>query len=93
MPLISTRFPVAFLDEAVNDVVGVRERVQVPGEPLADRLPALEGAVMHSLHGVLGVQIHAGVEITPVVPLDVKLQELPIRTHCFLLLFDSAHPT
>src|SRR5262249_10088767 len=82
-PLVRKRPAVA--DEALDDVVGVAERAQVPGEPFADRVQPFEEAVVHPLHGVLCVQIHARVEIARVVPLHVPLQELPVRLHRCLL--------
>src|SRR5512146_2450426 len=44
---------VAVFDEALDDVLGVRECDQVAGKPLTDRLYALEQSVVHPLHGVL----------------------------------------
>src|SRR4029453_3272195 len=55
-PLVRER--VALLDEALHRPLDVREPVQLLGETVADRVPALEDALGHELDGVLGVQLH-----------------------------------
>src|SRR4029450_6949512 len=63
----------------------IREPVQLLGETVADRVPTLEDALGHELDGVLGVQIHHGLEIALVVALDVVVQELAVGAHRLLL--------
>jgi hypothetical protein len=105
MPMISTRLPVgsregplvgkrvALIDEAPHGVGDIRTCGQIPGEALADRAAALEGAIGHQLDGVLGVQIHDGIEIARVVPLNVTIQQTLVETHRLLpTLLDIARP-
>jgi hypothetical protein len=79
-PLVGER--VALFDVADIAMGDIRECGQLPGETVLDCASALEGAVGHQLHGVLGVQIHHAVEITCVVQLDVSLQEASVTIHC-----------
>jgi hypothetical protein len=78
-PLVSEQ--AALLEEAQDGVVYVRERGQLLCETPLDRASALEGAVRHQLHGVLGVEVHDSVEVTCVVELDVAVEDLPVITH------------
>src|SRR5262245_34321265 len=82
-PLVGER--VALLDEALHRPLDIREPVQLLGETVADRVPTLEDAVGHELDGIFRVEIHHGLEIALVVPLDVVVQELAVGAHRLLL--------